>query len=325
MRIWSPPRVTWGISLSILEPGAEETCAILPHIGTVAFGFSGRVFFSGGGRRFSRLVAKFLATMDSGIFFVHSVDLGMFGRVPATSLQTVASMCFFPRTAPRRAQVWARPVGAGGQQRQIPHVRRSHPGLGCLGSPFRSFNFDLRFLFRGLRAYTHPGLLCRSLARSLSLSFSVHPLHSGLARRVLFAADRRGVAAAAVPRVCTRSTRVFPGELGLLEGPGLFGHTCASLSGVHYTSARSWPRIRAEGVRPMDRIHSHWCSVDSGPRRGYTRRRRTQGSQPTALAQSRSPQDLGSKPGVRRCGSPGDDTKTLTKKRPTLGVILGWT
>ncbi|CAK9103898.1 unnamed protein product, partial [Durusdinium trenchii] len=37
---------------------------------------------------------------------------------------------------------------------------------------------------------------------------------------------------------------------------------------VHYTSARSWPRIRAEGVRPMDRIHSHWCSVDSGPRRG---------------------------------------------------------
>ena len=189
VRIWSPPRVTWGISLSILEPGAEETCAILPHIGTVAFGFSGRVFFSGGGRRFSRLVAKFLATMDSGIFFVHSVDLGMFGRVPATSLQTVASMCFFPRTAPRRAQVWARPVGAGGQQRQIPHVRRSHPGLGCLGSPFRSFNFDLRFLFRGLRAYTHPGLLCRSLARSLS--FSVHPLHSGLARRVLFAADRR--------------------------------------------------------------------------------------------------------------------------------------
>ena len=69
VRIWSPPRVTWGISLSILEPGAEETCAILPHIGTVAFGFSGRVFFSGGGRRFSRLVAKFLATMDSGIFF----------------------------------------------------------------------------------------------------------------------------------------------------------------------------------------------------------------------------------------------------------------
>ena len=173
MRIWSPPRVTWGISLSILEPGTEETCAILPHIGTVAFGFSGRVFFSGGGRRFSRLVAKFLATMDSGIFFVHSVDLGMFGRVPATSLQTVASMCFFPRTAPRRAQVWARPVGAGGQQRQIPHVRRSHPGLGCLGSPFRSFNFDLRFLFRGLRAYTHPGLLCRSLARSLSLSLSL--------------------------------------------------------------------------------------------------------------------------------------------------------
>ena len=222
MRIWSPPRVTWGISLSILEPGAEETCAILPHIGTVAFGFSGRVFFSGGGRRFSRLVAKFLATMDSGIFFVHSVDLGMFGRVPATSLQTVASMCFFARTAPRRAQVWARAVGWYGRTRRADSTcaaLASGPAKGtcavwrvCLGSLFRSLNFDLQFPFRGLGAYTQPGLLCRSLARSLSLSFSVHPPHSGLARQVRFAADRRGFAAAAVPRVCTQSTRVFPGE-----------------------------------------------------------------------------------------------------------------
>ena len=41
---------------------------------------------------------------------------------------------------------------------------------------------------------------------------------------------------------------------------------------------------------------------------------RTQDSQPKALAQCRSAQDLGSKAGVRRSGSSGDDHKTLTRK-----------
>ena len=48
-----------------------------PYIWNVAFCFSGGVFF--GRRQFSTLVAKFLATMESGIFFVHQVDLGMHG------------------------------------------------------------------------------------------------------------------------------------------------------------------------------------------------------------------------------------------------------
>ena len=46
-----------------------------PYIWNVAFCFSGGVFF--GRRQFSTLVAKFLATMESGIFFVHQVDLGI--------------------------------------------------------------------------------------------------------------------------------------------------------------------------------------------------------------------------------------------------------
>ena len=46
-----------------------------PYIWNVAFCFSGGVFF--GRRQFSTLVAKILATMESGAFFVHQVDLGL--------------------------------------------------------------------------------------------------------------------------------------------------------------------------------------------------------------------------------------------------------
>ena len=50
-----------------------------PYIWNVAFCFSGGVFF--GRRQFSTLVAKFLATMESGTFFVHQVDLGISRQV----------------------------------------------------------------------------------------------------------------------------------------------------------------------------------------------------------------------------------------------------
>ena len=188
------------------------------------------MIFASGGYMFANIGQRHF-------FFGHSVDLGMFSRVPATSLQTVASMCAFPCTARRRAQVWAHPVGAGGQQRQIPHMRHSHPGLPRAHALFGGGASAVLFVRRTLTgdiSFVVCAPICRSLppsiplslsplSLSLSLSLSLHPPLSGLARRVLFAADRPGVAAAAVPHVCTRSTHGLAGELGLSWRAGSFG------------------------------------------------------------------------------------------------------
>ena len=126
------------------------------------------MIFASGGYMFANIGQRHF-------FFGHSVDLGMFSRVPATSLQTVASMCAFPCTARRRAQVWAHPVGAGGQQRQIPHMRHSHPGLPRAHALFGGGASAVLFVRRTLTgdiSFVVCAPICRSLPPSIPLSLS---------------------------------------------------------------------------------------------------------------------------------------------------------